>query len=113
MKNAAIFSFDARESSHFQPHAAEGRGDFSPKGGNMEASTSTHTARNQRIRNALLVICALVLFLAGLLLLFAPGPGRNPGQDEQSQLTQRHFPSAGNGRIMGSQTRKSISLAGG
>lgn len=75
----------------------------------MKTDTSTCEIRGKRIRSALLVFCAVVLFLAGLLLLFAPGPG----QSEQSQLRRVHFRSGENGRIMGWQSRVPTSLAGG
>jgi hypothetical protein len=74
----------------------------------MEAAITTSRTRAQRIRSALLILSALLLFVFGLLLLIAPAPVH----DQHSMLLQ-HFPGAENGWIIGSQSRKSISLAGG
>jgi hypothetical protein len=55
-----------------------------------------------------MVLCALVLFLAGLLLLFAPGPARG----EDSGRRPADFPSGGNGWIMSAQSLQPDSFAG-
>ena len=68
-----------------------------------------HGTRSRRIQSVLLVCGALMLFLFGLLLLFAPAPARG----ELSKVKQDHFPSREGRWIMGSQSRKPIFLAGG
>ncbi len=62
---------------------------------------STVTQRG-RIRNGLMVICALVLFLAGLLLLFAPASA----QDGESRCSPVPSPGGGNGWIMVGQSHQ-------
>ena len=74
----------------------------------MEDSISTFVARGRRIRSALLVIGALLLFVAGLLLLLAPA-----GAQDQSGHGTHHFPDEANGWIMGSQSHEPVSVAGG
>ena len=58
----------------------------------------THQDPTQRgrVRNGLMVVCALVLFLAGLLLLFAPASA----QDGVSRCRPVPFPGGGTGWIM-------------
>ena len=74
----------------------------------MQDATTTNRTRAQRIQSALLLLSALLLFVFGLLLLIAPAPGH----DHHARLRQ-HFHGAENGWIIGSQSRKAISLAGG
>lgn len=74
----------------------------------MEDSAGTLMARKGRLRSVLLVICALVLFLAGLFLLFAPAvaqPDSRPGIGS-SPVGQDRW-------IMGAQSREPVSLPGG
>ena len=66
-------------------------------------------ARSGRIRSALLVFGALLLFVAGLLLLFAPAHA----EGDQSRFCPAHFPWGANGWIMGAQSHQPCSLAGG
>ena len=72
----------------------------------MGDSTMT---RGGRIRNGLMVLCALVLFLAGLLLLFAPASA----QDGESRCQPAPFPGGGNGWIMVGQLPQPDFPAGG
>jgi hypothetical protein len=74
----------------------------------MEDSISRFVACSRRIRGALLLFCALLLFVAGLLLLFAPVPAQN-----QSGPGAHHFHDDANGWIMGSQSHERVSVAGG
>ena len=62
---------------------------------------STMTRRG-RIRNGLMVFCALVLFLAGLLLLFAPASA----QDGVSRCQPVPFHGGGYGWIMVGQSHQ-------
>ncbi len=75
----------------------------------MEHRVASSFTRANRIRSALLVIAATALFLFGLLLLFAPGPPA----DQRSCSGSIHFLCGNNGRIISSQSRTPISLAGG
>jgi len=75
----------------------------------MEKSVSTFVAQRGRIRSALLVFGALLLFVAGLLLLFAPAKA----EDGQSWLRPADFSGGANGGIMGAQSHQPGSLAGG
>lgn len=75
----------------------------------MEHRNASSLTRGDRIRSALLVIAATALFLFGLLLLFAPGPPA----DQQSCFRSIHFLCGCSGRIIGSQSWKPVSLAGG
>ena len=68
----------------------------------MEDSTSTSVALSKRTRSALMVFCALVLFLAGLLLLFAPPSAK----DSRSQIRTPDFPDAVNRWIMGAHSHE-------
>jgi len=68
----------------------------------MEGSTHNFVKRGGRIRNGLMVFCALVLFLAGLLLLLAPASA----QDGESRCHPVHFPRGGNGWIMVGQSHQ-------
>jgi len=103
----------------------------------MGDSTVTLMPRRGRVRSVLLVICALMLFLAGLFLLFAPAlaqpdsrSGRNDGlprivvsqTSEQNPLAKAGHPGlllfgsspVGPDRwIMGAQSREPVSLPGG
>ncbi len=72
-------------------------------------NSNTYLAQGRRGRSALMVFCAVVLFLAGLLLLLAPGPIHS----EPSCRRQMHFPRGVNGRIMSAQFTEPASLAGG
>ena len=74
----------------------------------MGHSISTYVARSRRIRNALLLIGALMFFVAGLFLLLAPTHGK-----DQSGPGVHHFPEDADGWIMGSQSREPVSLVGG
>lgn len=65
----------------------------------MEDSIGSFVARARRIRSALMVFAALILFLAGVLLLLAPASA----QDEDSHLS---FPSPSNGWIMGAHSHE-------
>ncbi len=65
----------------------------------------------RRIKSALMVLCALMLFLAGFWLLFAPAPGRQP--EKESRLRAFHFPCGADGWIMGSQSHHSEFMGGG
>lgn len=56
----------------------------------MDDSASLNRTRGQRIRSALLVFSALILFLFGLFLLFAPAPASD-GQSRR-QLGPFHVP---------------------
>jgi hypothetical protein len=69
--------------------------------------------RKDRIRSTLLVIGAAALFVVGLLLLIAPGPAPDQRSCTESCFGQIHFLCGDNGRIIGSQSQKPISLAGG
>lgn len=78
-----------------------------------------------------MLFSALVLFFFGLVLLLAPAPAREGGGQSHSALPRRshkkapqpraaktgrlevHSPWGANGRIMGPQSRKPNSLAGG
>ncbi len=60
------------------------------------------------MRSALLVFCALLLFLAGLLLLFAPVSAQ-----EKSGIDMHPFPCGENGGIMGAQILQGKYFAGG
>jgi hypothetical protein len=53
----------------------------------MREIDSMDRSRRQRIRSALLVLSALLLFLFGLFLLFAPAPG----SDGQSRRRPKSF----------------------
>jgi len=55
-----------------------------------------------RIRNGLMVFCALVLFVAGLLLLFAPASA----QDGVSRCQPVPFPGGAHGWIMVGQSHQ-------
>lgn len=74
----------------------------------MEDSTDRSETLCGRIRSILMVFCAVVLFLAGLLLLFAPGPALGEGSRRQPV----DFPGSGNGWIMSAQSLQPISSAG-
>ena len=75
----------------------------------MEYRVAPPFSHGSRIRRTLLVCGAAALFLLGLLLLFAPAQA----EDQQSCFRTIHFLCGDNGRIIGSQSRKPISLAGG
>ena len=75
----------------------------------MEYRVASSLPRGIRIQRALLLCGAAALFLLGLVLLFAPAPA----EDQQSCAPTIHFLCGDNGRIIGSQSRKPISLAGG
>jgi hypothetical protein len=75
----------------------------------MKHRVTSSITREDRIRSALLVIAATALFLFGLLLLFAPGPPAS----QQSLFPSIHFLCGSDGRIIGSQSRNPVSLAGG
>ncbi len=62
----------------------------------MDDGTSTFIARSRRVRGALMVFCAMVLFLAGLLLLLAPAVTK----DSHFRILTIDFASGGNGWIM-------------
>jgi hypothetical protein len=79
----------------------------------MEHRFKEWLKRKDRIRSALLVIGAAALFVFGLLLLLAPAPAPDPQPCSESCFRQIHFLCGDNGRIIGSQSRKPISLAGG
>jgi hypothetical protein len=49
----------------------------------MDDTASLNRNRGQRIRSALLVFSALILFLFGLFLLFAPAPASNKRSRKQ------------------------------
>ncbi len=68
-----------------------------------------HSSRIERIRGAAMLLGALALFLVGLLLLLVPARA----ETQPSNLNQLHCPCSKNGWIMGTQSRKPISLAGG
>jgi hypothetical protein len=68
----------------------------------MEDSTRSFITLSRRIRSALMVFCALVLFLAGLLLLFAPASA----QDSRSRIRTPDFPDAANRWIMGAHSHE-------
>jgi len=74
----------------------------------VKNSASNSMVRSRRIRNTLLVFGALLLFVAGLLLLLAPARAQ-----DQSGTGAHHFPDGGNGWIMGSQSHEPVCLAGG
>jgi len=74
----------------------------------MEDSTHSHVTQGGRIRKGLMVFCALVLFLAGLLLLLAPASA----QDGESICQPAHFLGGANGWIMGAQSHQPGSAAG-
>lgn len=69
--------------------------------------TAAVKATRERIRRVLMVFCALALFLAGLVLLFAPG------RDQVSRGAPDYFPGTGDGWIMGAKSYQANSLAGG
>ena len=73
----------------------------------MVMHTAAVKATGERIRRVLMVFCALALFLAGLVLLFAPP------RDQVSRGAPDHFPSAGDGWIMGANSYQANPLAGG
>jgi hypothetical protein len=73
----------------------------------MEESRGMFIGRSRRVRSAVLVICALILFLAGVLLLFAPASARG-----QLRRGSGGFPLRPAGGIMGAQSREPVSLAG-
>ncbi len=73
----------------------------------MGGGDSRLIARRERIRSALLVVCALILFVAGLLLLFAPASAH-----EQSRRGVQSFPVGPDRWIMGAQSREPVSLRG-
>jgi len=75
----------------------------------MEDTLTKCRTRAQRIRSGLLVLSALLLFVFGILLLFAPAPA----QESQSSVRPGHFPCHAKRWIMGSHSGKVISLAGG
>ena len=75
----------------------------------MQDHTRTFIARSARIRSALLVFCALMLFLAGVLLLLAPASAQN----DESRLQTVPFPCAGNGWIIGAQSHEPGFVGGG
>ena len=75
----------------------------------MGNGIQTPVARGRRVRSALLVFCAVVLFLAGLLLLLAPAPA----QGEGSRVPLVPSPCGGDGWIMGAQSYQASFLAGG
>jgi len=68
----------------------------------MGGSTHKFVTQPGRIRDGLMVFCALVLFVAGLLLLFAPASA----QDGESRCHPVHFPRGGNGWIMVGQSHQ-------
>lgn len=74
----------------------------------MEATSQVVGTHRERIRSVLMVVGALVLFVAGLLLLFAPASAQ-----EESRLQRVHSHSGGDGRIMGAQSLQASLLAGG
>jgi hypothetical protein len=75
----------------------------------MDEITSMLAAHSRRIRRALMLAGALVLFLAGLLLLLAPASA----QDGKSRIDPLHFHGGANGWIMGAQSHEPGFLAGG
>ena len=68
---------------------------------------NTRHSTTTRTRGVLMLFCAAVLFLAGLLLLFAPARNR------VSRCVPHHFHRPGDGWIMGSQSYQANFLAGG
>ena len=76
---------------------------------NLENEDHAFGARGGRMRRARLVVCALVLFAAGLLLLFAPGPGA----EDHSRVQPVHCPCGEDGWIMGAQSLQPGFVAGG
>jgi uncharacterized protein YjeT (DUF2065 family) len=75
----------------------------------MDETNSIFVERSRRIRNALTIAGALVLFLAGLLLLLAPVSARH----HESRTQPLHFPDCAIGWIMGAQSHEPGFLAGG
>jgi hypothetical protein len=71
-------------------------------------STVGMAMQGGRIRSVLMVLCALALFLAGLLLLFAPASA----QGDDSRFSPAPFPGGANGWIMGAHSPQSESVAG-
>ncbi len=68
---------------------------------------NTGNSTTTRTRRLLMVFGAVVLFLAGLLLLFAPP------RDHNSRCAPDPLPRAGDGWIMGAPSIQANSLAGG
>jgi len=68
---------------------------------------STVKTARRPIRSVIMIVCALVLFVAGLFLLFAPA------HRQVSRCGPDHFPGADNGWIMGAQSFQANFLAGG
>ena len=66
-----------------------------------------HSSRIERIRSAAMLLGALALFLVGLLLLLVPARAENQPSTRFISLA------ANNGWIIGTQSRKPFSLAGG
>ena len=74
----------------------------------MEKGSGRSMVDPVRVRRTLLVIGAVLLFVAGLLLLFAAARAQ-----DQSGPGAHHFPEDADGWIMGSQSHEPVSLAGG
>lgn len=75
----------------------------------MENISNISIDRKRRIRSALMVICAVTLFVAGLLLLFAPAHARR----DHSRCEPEHFLNGVHGWIMSAQSHEPESPAGG
>ena len=65
-------------------------------------------ARGGRVKSVVLVVCALMLFLAGLLLLLAPAAAL-----DHSRSGQPGSPLGADGWIMSAQSSEPVSLPGG
>ncbi len=69
---------------------------------------ATRLAQGGRVKSVLLVVCAVMLFIAGLLLLFAPAAAQ-----DQSRRGQQGSPLGADRWIMSAQSSEPVSLPGG
>lgn len=74
----------------------------------MEEGGAKLVAPVRRVKSVLLVVCALMLFIAGLLLLLAP-----PAAQDQSRCEQQGSPADADRWIMSAQSSEPVSLPGG